>query len=153
MLALHPLRSLVAALALSRRSKGQGGEDRAVETAASGRPGALEATARANDRQALADRASAEAGAHLRTEPRERGEGCLAKERPDDSRSCADLDLEAAGRELIRAGGNVSAAAKRAWRADAGSPSSRYARPELLDAALEAEERVVDEAEALCARR
>ena len=26
--------------------------------------------------------------------------------------SCADLDLEAAGRELIRTGGNVSAAAK-----------------------------------------
>ena len=63
--------------------------------------------------------------------------------------SCTDLDLEAVGRELIRTGGNVSAAA---GAVGVPTPDLRlllYARPELLDAALEAEERVVDEAEAL----
>jgi hypothetical protein len=63
--------------------------------------------------------------------------------------SCADLDLEAAGRELIRAGGNVSAAAT---ALGVPTPDLRrlvYARPELLDAALEAEALVLDEAEAL----
>jgi hypothetical protein len=63
--------------------------------------------------------------------------------------SCADLDLEAAGRELIRTGGNVSAAAR---ALGVPTPDLRrlvYARPELLDAALEAEARVIDEAEAL----
>jgi hypothetical protein len=63
--------------------------------------------------------------------------------------SCADLDLEAAGRELIRTGGNVSAAAR---ALGVPTPDLRllvYARPELLDVALEAEERAVDEAEAL----
>jgi hypothetical protein len=63
--------------------------------------------------------------------------------------SCADLDLEAAGRELIRVSGNVSAAA-----AALGVPAHdlrllTYAVPELIDVALEAEERVLDEAEAL----
>jgi hypothetical protein len=63
--------------------------------------------------------------------------------------SCADLDLEAAGRDLIRSGGNVSAAAK-----TIGVPAHdlrvlTYAVPELMDAALEAEERVIDEAEAV----
>jgi hypothetical protein len=63
--------------------------------------------------------------------------------------SCADLDLEAAGRELIRAGGNVSAAAK---LLDVPTHDLRlltYALPELMDAALEAEEQALDEAEAL----
>jgi hypothetical protein len=63
--------------------------------------------------------------------------------------SCAELDLEAVGRELIRTGGNVSAAAS---ALGVPTPDLRrlvYARPELLDAALEAEERVIDEAEAL----
>ena len=63
--------------------------------------------------------------------------------------SCADLDLEAAGRELIRTGGNVSAAAR---ALGVPKPDLRllvYARPELMDAALEAEERALDEAEAL----
>ena len=63
--------------------------------------------------------------------------------------SCADLDLEAVGRELVRAGGNVSVAAR---ALGVPTPDLRllvYAQPELLDAALEAEEQVLDEAEAL----
>ena len=63
--------------------------------------------------------------------------------------SCADLDLEAVGRELIRTGGNVSAAAR---ALGVPTPDLRrlvYARPKLLAAALEAEARVLDEAVAL----
>jgi hypothetical protein len=63
--------------------------------------------------------------------------------------SCADLDLDAAGRELIRAGGSVSAAAKALSVPTRDLRLLVYARPELLDAALEAEELVVEEAEAL----
>jgi hypothetical protein len=63
--------------------------------------------------------------------------------------SCADLDLEAAGRELIRAGGNVSAAARALGVPALDLRLLTYAVPELIDAALEAEERVLDEAEAL----
>jgi hypothetical protein len=56
---------------------------------------------------------------------------------------------EVAGRELTRSGGNVSAVAR-----VLGVPTQDlrllvYARPELLDVALEAEARVIDEAEAL----
>ena len=63
--------------------------------------------------------------------------------------SCADLDLEAAGRELIRVSGNVSAAAVALGVPVRDLRLLVYARPELLDAALESEERVLDEAEAL----
>jgi hypothetical protein len=62
--------------------------------------------------------------------------------------SCVDLDLEAVGEALIRAGGAVCVAAK---ALGVPTPDLRrliYARPELLDAALEAEERALDEAEA-----
>lgn len=63
--------------------------------------------------------------------------------------SCADLDLEAAGRELIRAGGNVSAAARALGVPPHDLRLLTFAVPELIDAALEAEEQVLDEAEAL----
>ena len=63
--------------------------------------------------------------------------------------SCADLDLEAAGRELIRTGGNVSAAAKALGVPALDLRLLTYAAPELIDAALEAEERVLDEAQAV----
>ena len=63
--------------------------------------------------------------------------------------SCADLDLEAAGRELIRVSGNVSAAAKALGVPAHDLRLLTWAVPELIDAALEAEERVLDEAEAL----
>ena len=63
--------------------------------------------------------------------------------------SCADLDLEAAGRELIRAGGNVSAAAKALNVPTRDLRLLTYAVPELIDAALEVEEEMVDEAQAL----
>jgi hypothetical protein len=63
--------------------------------------------------------------------------------------SCADLDLEAAGRELIRTGGNVSAAAKALGVPALDLRLLTYAVPELIDAALEAEERVLDEAQAV----
>ena len=55
--------------------------------------------------------------------------------------SCADLDLEAAGRELIRASGNVSVAAKALKVPTRDLRLLTYAQPELIDAALEAEER------------
>jgi hypothetical protein len=63
--------------------------------------------------------------------------------------ACAHLDLEVVGRELIRTGGNVSAAAR---ALGVPTPDLRhlvYAQPELLDAALEAEALVLDEAEAV----
>ena len=63
--------------------------------------------------------------------------------------SCADLDLKAAGRELIRTGGNVSAAAMALGVPALDLRLLTYAVPELIDAALEAEERVLDEAQAL----
>jgi hypothetical protein len=63
--------------------------------------------------------------------------------------SCADLDLEAAGRELIRAGGNVSAAARALGVPAHDLRLLTFAVPELIDAALEAEEQVLDQAEAL----
>jgi hypothetical protein len=63
--------------------------------------------------------------------------------------SCADLDLDAVGLELIRTCGNVRAAARAL-----GVPMRNLrllvdARPELLDAALESAERALDEAEAV----
>ena len=63
--------------------------------------------------------------------------------------SCADLDLEAAGRELIRASGNVSAAAKALGVPTRDLRLLTYAVPELMDAALEAEEQRIEEAQAL----
>ena len=63
--------------------------------------------------------------------------------------SCADLDLEAAGRELIRTGGNVSAAAMALGVPARDLRLLTYAVPELIDAVLEAEEQVLDEAQAL----
>jgi hypothetical protein len=61
--------------------------------------------------------------------------------------SCADLDLEAAAGELIRTGGAVSAAARALGIPTPDLRRLVYARPELLDAALEAEERTLDAAE------
>jgi hypothetical protein len=63
--------------------------------------------------------------------------------------SCAELDLEAAGRALIDAGGDVGAAA-----GELGVPAHdfrllTYAAPELIDAVLEAKERELDAAEAV----
>jgi hypothetical protein len=63
--------------------------------------------------------------------------------------SCADLDLEAAGRELIRMSGNVSATAKALKVPVRDLRLLTYAVPELIDAALEAEEQVIEEAQAL----
>jgi hypothetical protein len=55
--------------------------------------------------------------------------------------SCADLDLEAAGRELIRAGGNVSAAAKALGVPTHDLRLLTHAVPELIDAALDVNRR------------
>jgi hypothetical protein len=63
--------------------------------------------------------------------------------------SCADLDLEAAGRELIRASGNVSTTAKALKVPVRDLRLLTYAVPELIDAALEAEEMAIEEAQAL----
>jgi hypothetical protein len=63
--------------------------------------------------------------------------------------SCADLDLGAAGRELIRVRGNVGAAAEALGVPAHDLRLLTFAVPELIDAALEAEERVLDEAQAL----
>ena len=63
--------------------------------------------------------------------------------------SCADLDLETAGRELIRASGNVSTAAKALKVPVRDLRLLTYAVPELIDAALEAEEMAIEEAQAL----
>jgi hypothetical protein len=62
--------------------------------------------------------------------------------------SCADLDLEAVADALIRTGGAVCAAARALGVPTRDLRQLVYARPELLDAALEAEERAIDEAEA-----
>ena len=62
--------------------------------------------------------------------------------------SCADLDLTAVELELIRTGVNVSAAAKALgvpWR---DLRTMTRAVPRLMEAALEAEECALDEAEA-----
>ena len=66
--------------------------------------------------------------------------------------SCADLDLEAAGRALISAGGNVSAAAKALNVPAHDLRLLTFAFPELIDAALEVEERALDEALAAVVR-
>jgi cytidylate kinase len=63
--------------------------------------------------------------------------------------SCAHLDLEAVGLELIRTGGNVRAAARALGVPTHDLRLLTYAVPELIDAALEATERALDEAEAL----
>ena len=60
--------------------------------------------------------------------------------------SCVDLDLEAARRELIRTGSNVSAAARALGLPTRDLRVFLYAKPELLDGALEAEECALDEA-------
>jgi hypothetical protein len=52
--------------------------------------------------------------------------------------SCADLDLEAAGRELTRTSGNVSKTAKTFGVPVRDLRLLTYAQPELIDAALEA---------------
>jgi hypothetical protein len=63
--------------------------------------------------------------------------------------SCAHLDLEAVGLELIRARGNVSATARTLGVPTHDLRLLTYAVPELMDAALEATERALDEAEAI----
>jgi hypothetical protein len=63
--------------------------------------------------------------------------------------SCADLDLDAAVRELIGAGGNVSAAARALGVHVRDLRLLIYARPELLDAALEAEAVAIEQAQAV----
>jgi hypothetical protein len=60
--------------------------------------------------------------------------------------SCADLDPDAVGSELIRTGSNVSAAARALGLSTRDLRLFLYAKPELLDAALEAEECALDEA-------
>ena len=63
--------------------------------------------------------------------------------------SCANLDFDGVGRELIRASGNVSTTAKALKVPVRDLRLLVYAQPELLDAALEAEEQLLDEAQAL----
>ena len=63
--------------------------------------------------------------------------------------SCADLDLEGVGRELTRVSGNVGKAAKTFGVPTRDLRLLVYAQPELLDAALEAEEEAIDAAQAL----
>jgi hypothetical protein len=63
--------------------------------------------------------------------------------------SCAHLDLEAVGLELIRAGANVSAAAKALGVPRHDLRLLTLAHPRLMDAALEAEELALDLAEAI----
>jgi hypothetical protein len=63
--------------------------------------------------------------------------------------SCVGLNLDKAFRELVSNGGNVSAAARKL-----GVPVSDFrlltrAKPELIDAALEAHEQALDKAEAV----
>jgi hypothetical protein len=61
--------------------------------------------------------------------------------------SCAGLDLEAVGRLLIRLGGNVSGAARALEVPTHDLRMLVYAVPELLDAAIEAEEAAIDQAQ------
>jgi hypothetical protein len=63
--------------------------------------------------------------------------------------SCADLDLEGVGRELTSKRGNVSKTAKTLGVPTRDLRLLTYAVPELIDAALEVEEAMVDEAQAL----
>jgi hypothetical protein len=61
--------------------------------------------------------------------------------------SCRSVDLAAAGRELIRAGGVVSRAAKALGVDRRDFRQLVYVHPGLLDAGLEAAELALDEAE------
>ena len=70
----------------------------------------------------------------------------MAKSIPE---SCAHLDLDTVGLELIRTGCNVKAAARALGVPTHDLRLLTYAVPELMDAALEAEERALDEAEAM----
>lgn len=63
--------------------------------------------------------------------------------------SCAHLDLEAVGLELIRTGGNVKAAGRALGVPTHDLRLLTYAVPALMDAALESAERALDEAEAM----
>jgi hypothetical protein len=72
------------------------------------------------------------------------GSTLMAKSIPE---SCAHLDLEAVG--LIRTGGNVKAAARALGVPTHDLRLLTYAVPALMDAALEAEERALDDAEAM----
>ena len=60
--------------------------------------------------------------------------------------SCVNLDLKAAGRELVKAGGSVAAAARALNVPARDLRLLTFAVPELIDAAQEAEERALDEA-------
>jgi hypothetical protein len=62
--------------------------------------------------------------------------------------SCADLDLPAVERELIRTGANVSAAAKALGVPVHDLRVLTRTRPRLIEVALEAEEQRLDEAQA-----
>jgi hypothetical protein len=62
--------------------------------------------------------------------------------------SCVDLDLAAVERELVRTGGNVNAAARALGLYTRDLRLLIYARPELLDKALEAEALALDKAQA-----
>jgi hypothetical protein len=63
--------------------------------------------------------------------------------------SCVHLALEAVGRELIRSAGNVKVAAKALGVPIHDLRLLTYAQPSLIDAAYEAEEQALDEAEAV----
>jgi hypothetical protein len=63
--------------------------------------------------------------------------------------SCVHLTLEAVGRELIRSAGNVKLAAKALGVPIHDLRLLTYAQPSLIDAAYEAEEQALDEAEAV----
>lgn len=75
-----------------------------------------------------------------------RGLTPMAKAIPE---SCAHLDLEAVGLELIKTGGNVKAAARALGVPRRDLRALTDAVPDLMDAALEATERALDEAEAV----
>jgi transposase-like protein len=62
--------------------------------------------------------------------------------------SCAALDLKKTRRALIKAGANVSAVAKKLGVPPGDLRQMLYQVPELIEAALEAEEQWLDEAEA-----
>jgi hypothetical protein len=62
--------------------------------------------------------------------------------------SCAGLDLDAAARELIRTQGNVKAAATSLGVPPHDLRLMTLSMPRLIQAALEAEEQALDEAEA-----
>jgi transposase-like protein len=62
--------------------------------------------------------------------------------------SCAGLDLKKTRRELIKSGANVSAVARKLGVPVQDLRLVTYKLPELIEAALEAEEQRLDEAEA-----